>query len=69
MGLFCTRACLPRQCGIGVHEEALIGLTSVWQEYVERFSTMKWSEGQADTWESIYLPIKEIASIVCNRFQ
>lgn len=69
MGLFCTRACLPGQCGIGVPDEALIGLTRVWQEYVERFNTVRWSVGQADTWESIYLPIKETASIVSNRFQ
>lgn len=69
MGLFCARACLPGQCGIRVPDEALIGLTRVWQEYVERFNTVRWSVGQADTWESIYLPIKETASIVSNRFQ
>lgn len=69
MGLFCTRACLPGQCGIRVAGEALIGLASVWQEYVERFNTVRWSVGQADTWESICLPIKERASIVSNKFQ
>ena len=69
MGLFCARACLPGQCGIRVPDEALIGLTRVWQEYVESFNTVRWSVGQADTWESIYLPIKETASIVSNRFQ